>query len=260
MIKTWKIFNFKSVRSETELEFAPLTIFSGANSSGKSTVLQSILLVAQTLANKVSSRSVVLNGVLARLGQFDDILNVDSSADQIVIGWTCEPRYDPKGKGRLLGRNRSRLIYGRRRHSLSSVSCELSFDTEASGALKEITQVQPRLFSSQLSALSRDPKGGDYRSFMTIHRTGISADTVKQKWRDACDSDELSARTSLQYEIHCDEDSLAEIHEDFVSAVPVGCLLRHFLPERLSLGIDKTAEDIQTILNVLAEEFVQGVS
>ncbi len=48
MITKWKVFNFKSVREETELRMAPLTVFAGVNSSGKSTFLQSILLVAQT--------------------------------------------------------------------------------------------------------------------------------------------------------------------------------------------------------------------
>ena len=71
MITNWKVSNFKSIRDETELHLAPLTLFAGANSSGKSTFIQSILLVAQTLANKVSSRSVVLNGALTSLGQFD---------------------------------------------------------------------------------------------------------------------------------------------------------------------------------------------
>ncbi len=259
MITKWKIFNFKSIRKETELEFAPLTIFAGANSSGKSTVLQSILLVAQTLAHKVSSRSVVLNGVLARLGQFDDIQSVDSTADQIVIGWTCEPRHGPKGRHRLSRVNRSRYVYERSRTSLSSVTCELSFDSEASGALKEITQIQPRLFSSLLSVLFRDMEGGDLRSFMTIRRTGISSDPSKQKWMDANDSNELSTQASLQFEVECDEGSLAEIHEDFVSAVPVGCQLRHFLPDRLFLGVDIVAEDIQTILNVITGEYSQGM-
>ena len=87
---------------------------------------------------------------------------------------------------------------------------------------------------------------------MTVRRTSISSDTSKQKWIDACDSDEPLARASLQYEVECDEDSLANIRENFVSAVPVGCLLRHFLPDRLSLGVDMTAEDVQTILNVIA--------
>ena len=34
MIIKWKVFNFKSIQKETELEFAPLTVFTGANSSG----------------------------------------------------------------------------------------------------------------------------------------------------------------------------------------------------------------------------------
>lgn len=67
------------------------------NSSGKSTFLQSILLVAQTLANKIGSRSVVLNGALAKLGQFDDLKSADGEANQIVIGWTCQPVVDPDG-------------------------------------------------------------------------------------------------------------------------------------------------------------------
>ena len=71
------------------------------------------------MANKVSSRSVVLNGVLTRLGQFDDIKSMDSSADQISISWTCEPRYDQKGRHRLLGLDRSQLNSARWKHILS---------------------------------------------------------------------------------------------------------------------------------------------
>ena len=76
---------------ETELEFAPLTIFAGANSSGKSTFIQSILLFAQSLAHKVSSRPIVLNGSFASLGQFDDLKSNDSVIDRIEIKCTCSP-------------------------------------------------------------------------------------------------------------------------------------------------------------------------
>lgn len=258
MITKWKVFNFKSIQKETELELAPLTVFTGANSSGKSTFLQTILLVAQTLANKVSSRSVVLNGAFTRLGQFDDLRSLDSTADQIVIGWTCQLLHDPQSR-RVLGLRRSPFYYDRSRPALTSVSCEIAFDADDSGAQKEITQIQPRLFSSQLSALTRDPEGGDRRSFMTIRRTSIASETLKQKWMDASDSDEPLARASLQYEVECDEDSLTDIREDFVSAVPAGCLLRHFLPDRLSLGVDMIAEDVQTILNVIAGEGPRGM-
>jgi len=253
MIIKWKMFNFKSVRKETELEFAPLTIFAGTNSSGKSTILQSILLVAQTLAHKVSSRSVVLNGAFARLGQFDDLRSTDSDADQIVIGWTCQPSQEPSAK-RARNFRAGPFYYPASSRSIFSVSCEIAFDTEGSRLEKEITQIQPRLFSSQLSAATRDPEGGERRSFMTIRRASPTTDTRKQKWMDASDSDDPLARTSLQYDVELDEDSLAEIREEIVSAEPVGCLFRHFLPDRLSVGIDVIKEQIQMIMNVLVGE------
>ncbi|MDR0354396.1 MAG: AAA family ATPase, partial [Deltaproteobacteria bacterium] len=91
MISKWAVSNFKSIREEADLELRPLTIFAGANSSGKSAFIQSILLVAQSLATRVSSRPVVLNGHLASLGQFDDLKSNGSISDQIIIKCTCRP-------------------------------------------------------------------------------------------------------------------------------------------------------------------------
>ena len=74
MLKTWGLTNFKSIYSmEKDLEFAPLTVLTGTNSSGKSSFIQSILLIAQTMQNKFYYRSLVLNGDFVDLGQFDDV-------------------------------------------------------------------------------------------------------------------------------------------------------------------------------------------
>jgi len=83
MIKNLALTNFKSIGktlivnneeiTESKLEFAPLTIFCGKNSSGKSTVLQSILLLTQTLQNNVQLQTLVLNGPMIKLGSIDDI-------------------------------------------------------------------------------------------------------------------------------------------------------------------------------------------
>ena len=94
MITNWTVSNFKAIVKETSLDLAPLTLFAGPNSSGKSTVLQSLLLVSQTLSHKVGSRSVVLNGALTRLGQFDDLRSYGGEFDQITIGWECHPTED----------------------------------------------------------------------------------------------------------------------------------------------------------------------
>jgi predicted ATPase len=59
MLEAWSVSNFKSIATTrvvnedgseaNELVLKPLTIFCGANSSGKSSLLQSILLVAQSM-------------------------------------------------------------------------------------------------------------------------------------------------------------------------------------------------------------------
>lgn len=252
MITKWKVFNFKSVRKETELEFAPLTIFSGANSSGKSTFLQSILLVAQTLSHKVSSRSVVLNGALARLGQFDDLRSTDSEAGQIMIGWTCRPTFPTRAtRAHSSTFRRGRAFYGGRAMSLSSVGCEITFDTEGFDSLKEVAQIQPLLFSSMLHVILRDAEGGDCRSSLSVRRAGITS--IEKKIGEAGEfrGDENLARESFQQDVELDEGSLEELREDLVSAYPVGCSLRHFLPERVSVSVDLVAEDARAIYTVL---------
>ena len=93
MIAKWRLANFKSVQNTTELPLAPLTIFAGPNSSGKSTMIQSMLLISQTLRDSESDAAILLNGPLARLGVFDDVHSAGSDAPGIHIGWECEPRY-----------------------------------------------------------------------------------------------------------------------------------------------------------------------
>ena len=88
MIKEWKLDNFKSIDKEKDLEFRPLTIFTGANSSGKSTILQSILLVTQTLQSPIASRSIVLNGWFKKFGSYSDVVNKREFNKNIRMGFT----------------------------------------------------------------------------------------------------------------------------------------------------------------------------
>ena len=43
------VSGYKSLAEECSIEIAPLTILSGANSSGKSSIMQPLLLMKQTL-------------------------------------------------------------------------------------------------------------------------------------------------------------------------------------------------------------------
>jgi predicted ATPase len=95
MITSLALSNFKSIGktlivndediTEGKLEFAPLTIFCGKNSSGKSTVLQSILLLSQTLKNNEPSQTLVLNGPMVKLGSVNDIKSSYLSSKDVAI-------------------------------------------------------------------------------------------------------------------------------------------------------------------------------
>ena len=56
MLSRWILSNFKSYTGNTSLKLAPLTLLCGANSSGKSSILQSMLLIKQTLENGFHAR------------------------------------------------------------------------------------------------------------------------------------------------------------------------------------------------------------
>lgn len=76
-LRSWTLKNFKSVR-DASIDFRPLTLLVGANSSGKSTVLQSILLVVQSVQSGASSGAFGLNGQLVNLGIYDDVRTSNS--------------------------------------------------------------------------------------------------------------------------------------------------------------------------------------
>ena len=247
MITKWKVFNFKSIRKETELEIGPLTIFAGANSSGKSTLIQSVLLVAQTLAHKVGSRSVVLNGALTSLGQFDDLKSNGGESDQITIKYTCRPLPD---QAAVIPRRpqfgpRGTMYYRPRSNQLREVACEISFDADPSSSQRDLFQIQPRLFATQLSCVWRDDDNVDQKAGISIHHSAKAIAEIEGA--DGASEVDDQLRAGLAYAVELDENFMTEVKEDFRSAKPIGCMLRHFLPERIIYAIDTIEEDANAI-------------
>lgn len=251
MLTKWKAFNFKSIREETELDLAPLTIFAGANSSGKSTFIQSILLVAQTLAHKVGSRSVVLNGAFASLGQFDDLKSNDGASEQITIKCTCRPILEQDTTISRISpfAPRSSIYYGLNFNNIHEVECELSFDSDASSAHRDLLQIQPRLFATQLSCISRDDDNVDRKNEIFIRHSSKSISEIEGINKIGDISDRL--RSSLDYTVELDKKSMGEVKEEYLTAKPIGCILRHFLPERIVYTIDSIKEDANAITMAL---------
>lgn len=260
MITKWKVFNFKSIREETELDLGPLTIFAGANSSGKSTFIQSVLLVAQTLSHKVGSRSVVLNGALTSLGQFSDLKSSGGESDQITIKCTCRPIFE---QDVVVGRAsqptpRSSVYYRSSFYKLQEVACEISFDADPSSPERDLLQIQPRLFASQLSCIARDEDNTDQKANISVRYSTKAVSEVEGA--DSSNEIDDQLRTSLAYTVELDDFSMAETKEEFCSANAVGCTFRHFLPEEIVYAIDTIKEDAKTIVMALQDNgrFITG--
>ncbi|MBN8438167.1 MAG: AAA family ATPase [Candidatus Accumulibacter sp.] len=82
------ISNFKGIGGKTQFEIRPITIFLGANSSGKSSAIHALMSLAQTLKLGNGAPSLVLDDEFAHvhLGRFIEIAHSHSYSDPIRIG------------------------------------------------------------------------------------------------------------------------------------------------------------------------------
>jgi predicted ATPase len=69
-----------------DLPLAPLTVLSGINGGGKSSVIQSLVLLAQTLDEREWARSLLLNGPNLALGGALDVINQATGRKQLSLG------------------------------------------------------------------------------------------------------------------------------------------------------------------------------
>lgn len=70
---------------EINLQLSPLTLLSGQNSSGKSTIIQALVLLHQTLKWQEWSKQLLLNGKEIQLGTVYDIVDSINGRDSIGI-------------------------------------------------------------------------------------------------------------------------------------------------------------------------------
>src|SRR5258708_39713604 len=79
---------FKSLAREVSITVAPLTILAGANSSGKTRVLQPLLLPKQTLEANFDPGALLLNGPNAHFTSISQLLSRigQEQCDSLEIG------------------------------------------------------------------------------------------------------------------------------------------------------------------------------
>lgn len=241
MITRWKLKNFKSVYDETSLDFNKITLFAGANSSGKSTFIQSILLVAQTLGNQVFDRPVILNGPIARLGKFSDLASSQGDAQDIEIGFTVKPPEmdDSQRFARMVSGVKSSLFF-RFGDPLDKAECDFAFNTEgrAIGKGDLPIQLQPKISKCILKTWQRDSATEE-----TISIVARPTDDVESRATSALGPSVLTADEEQALSFVVTEPIYAKSRRFYTSDGPsegpiVGCKFRHFLPQQYAILYD----------------------
>lgn len=74
-LKGIEIENFKSYTTKQNIHFSDLSVLLGANSSGKSTALQALLTIKQTMECNSPDEELLLSGKYVALGDFDDVIS-----------------------------------------------------------------------------------------------------------------------------------------------------------------------------------------
>src|SRR5690606_36205710 len=84
MLSSLHIASFKCFQ-QLDLELKPLTLLSGVNGGGKSSVTQSLVLLAQTLSEREWGKTLLLEGPELALGSVADVLN-QNARDRFMFG------------------------------------------------------------------------------------------------------------------------------------------------------------------------------
>jgi predicted ATPase len=87
------IENFKAYKEYQEIKFAPLTFLYGPNSAGKSSLIQSILLAAQSQV-KSGNSDLVVQGDFFEAGNIESLLHNKNTKEELIIGWKTRPKIE----------------------------------------------------------------------------------------------------------------------------------------------------------------------
>ena len=99
MIRQLRLINFKAFENQL-FEFKPLTLLSGLNSTGKSSVIQSLLLLRQSHQQELLENiGLALNGDLVEIGNAQDAFYENASDDYIEFAIASED--NKQGKWRF---------------------------------------------------------------------------------------------------------------------------------------------------------------
>ena len=96
MLTNIRLRNMKALEDTGDLAIKPLTMLIGPNSAGKSTVLQALLMIKQTVDSRDLRNPLTINGPWVEMGSFRDIIRGRDTDSNLAIDLSFASR-DPFG-------------------------------------------------------------------------------------------------------------------------------------------------------------------
>lgn len=91
MLKELRIKNFKSLKDTGTLEIKPITLLVGANSSGKSSLIQFLLLLKQTVESRDIENPLIFNGTCIQLESYRNIIFKNDVNQTLEFEFSFDP-------------------------------------------------------------------------------------------------------------------------------------------------------------------------
>ncbi|MHB1455373.1 MAG: AAA family ATPase [Armatimonadota bacterium] len=245
----WRVGNFKSIGKTDKYPLAPLTVFVGANSSGKSSFLQSILLVAQTFASRNTNGSLILNGDLVCLGEFDDIIHQDHGDNPLHIGMTTELSH------KEIGYISPSFVKSPSKEKIESIiiNVDADFQREPNATCED--DMALLLNSDFSSKITYSKNSGLPHSSSGIKITKRSKSDIKKLPSDIQPflAANIEGRNNRSYNVVLEGHAVEEkqsylLPTSFNNMKPIGAVFNHFLPSGVLMMINEKADAIDRIV------------
>ena len=153
MLKAIEIENFKAFGERVKIDFAPITLIFGENSAGKSTILQSLNLLKQTIEARDYGAALLprVEGGIVDLGGFNELLFDHDTSRELTFQLTFDldkmgeksSRKTPVG----IRRRGSRHLQSQK--WLNDISLEVSFVRSVAGGDVKVSRM--KLVSSSIA-------------------------------------------------------------------------------------------------------------
>ena len=99
MLTRLRIKNLKGLRDTGDMAIRPLTFLIGPNSAGKSTVIEALLMIRQTVDSRDMRNPLLIDGPYVRLNSYRDLIYGHQTENKLSIELDFIPGYKDQGFG-----------------------------------------------------------------------------------------------------------------------------------------------------------------